>query len=152
MDSGLRWREHIRGLKVRTSKYMNILKWLYGRSWGIDSLQAINFINATIVAQLMWRAMWYINVAKSYVKQIESIIISAYKIALGLPRNSSNRAGWKFSNQLSFGARVAKICDDYLCKASVLGKGRILNKSKFLWEQFSAGKVSSKKVPFLISR
>jgi len=53
MDSGLRWREHIRSLKVRTSKYMNILKWLCGRTWGIDPLQAINFVNATIVAQLM---------------------------------------------------------------------------------------------------
>jgi len=54
MDSGMRWTEHIRTLKIKTTKYMNILKWLSGRSWGIDPLQAINFINATIVAQLMW--------------------------------------------------------------------------------------------------
>jgi len=152
MDSGLRWREHIRNLKVRTSKYMNILKWLYGRSWGIDPLQAINFVNATILAQLMWGAMWYINAAKSYLKQIDGIIISAYKLAMSLPRNSSNRVAWKLSNQPSFGARVAKKCDDYLCRASVLGKGKILNKSKFLWEQFSAGRVSYRKMPYLITR
>jgi len=61
-------------------------------------LQAVNFINATIVAQLMWGAMWYINAAKGYLKRIKSIIISAYKVALGLPRNSANKAGWKFSD------------------------------------------------------
>jgi len=70
---------------------------------------------------------------------------------MGLPRNSSNRVAWKLSNQPSFGARVAKKCDD-LCRASVLGKGKILNKSKFLWEQFSAGRVSCRKMPYLITR
>jgi len=44
------------------------------------------------------------------------------------------------------------MCDDYLCRAHVLGKGRILNKSKFLWEQFSAGRVAGRKIPFFISR
>jgi len=47
LDSGLRWLEHIKMLKVKSSKYLNILKWLSGRTWGIDSLQAISFINAT---------------------------------------------------------------------------------------------------------
>jgi len=31
MDSGLSWQDHIRDLKIKTSKYMNILKWLSGR-------------------------------------------------------------------------------------------------------------------------
>jgi len=53
MDSEMRWTEHIRTLKIKTAKYTNILKWLSGRSWGIDPVQALNFINATIVAQLM---------------------------------------------------------------------------------------------------
>jgi len=84
-------------LKVKSSKYLNIFKWLSGRTWGINPLQAISFINAIIVAQLMWGAIWYVNAAKSNLKQIDSIIVSAYKIALGLPRNSSNMVCWKFS-------------------------------------------------------
>jgi len=152
MDCGLRWNDHIRELRNKVSKYMNILKWLAGRSWGIDPLQAINFINATIVAQCMWGSFWFINAAKGYLKQIESIISSSYKVALGLPRNSSNKVCWKFTNQPSFGTRVARACDKYLCKVSVLSKGEILNKSRFIWDQFYTGKISSKKVPFLVSR
>jgi len=72
----------------------------------IDPLQAISFINATIVAQLLWGAIWYVNAAKSNLKQIDSIIASAYKIALGLPRNSSNMVCWKFSNHPFFNSRV----------------------------------------------
>jgi len=101
LDSGLRWLDHINMLKVKSSKYLNILKWLSGRSWGIDPLQSISFINATIVAQLSWGAIWYINAAKSNLKKIDSIIASAYKIALGLPKNSSNMVCWKFSHQSS---------------------------------------------------
>jgi len=50
LDSGLRWGDHIKEIKLKTAKYKNILKWLLGRSWGIDPLQAIVFVNATIVA------------------------------------------------------------------------------------------------------
>jgi len=125
------------------------LKWLTSRSWGIDPLQALNFINATIVAQLMWGATWFINAAKSNLKQIESIIAASYKVALGLPRNSSNKVCWKFSSQPSFDLRVAKSCDKHLCKAAALCKGRILNKIKFLWEQYNSGRSLEKNVPCL---
>jgi len=36
LDHGLRWSDHIKEIKVKISKYKNILKWLMGRSWGID--------------------------------------------------------------------------------------------------------------------
>jgi len=38
LDSGFRWLEHIKMLKVKSSKYLNIFKWLSGRTWGIDPL------------------------------------------------------------------------------------------------------------------
>jgi len=60
LDVGLRWREHILYIKNKTSKYLNILKWLMGRSWGIDPLQAVNFVKATILAQILWGSMWYV--------------------------------------------------------------------------------------------
>jgi len=48
-------------LKARASKYINILKWLVGGSWGISPSHACNFANVTIVAQLLWGAGWFIN-------------------------------------------------------------------------------------------
>jgi len=74
-----------------------------------------------------------LNAAKSYLKQIDSIIVSAYKVALGLPKNFSNKVCWKFSNKTSFRTKVVQVCDKYLCKSTALGKGRILNKIKFIW-------------------
>jgi len=65
LDNGLRWLDHLRALRIKSSKYLNILKWLTDRTWGIDPLQVISFINATIVAQLLWGATGYINASKT---------------------------------------------------------------------------------------
>jgi len=81
-----------------------------------------------------------------------NIIVSAYKVALGLPRNSPNKVCWKFSNQTSFGTKVVQVCDKYLCKSAALDKGRILNKTKFIWDQFNSDKVSINNIPLLVFR
>jgi len=81
----------IKFLKTKIFIYSNILKWLIGCNWGIDSLQALNFVNATIIAQLMWGSMWYLNAADSNVKLIESVIVSTFKLIFSLLKNSSNK-------------------------------------------------------------
>jgi len=152
LDSGLRWLEHIKEIKLKSAKFKNVLKWFMGRSWGIDTLQAIIFVNATIVAQLSWGATWFINAANSHIKHIDNIISSSYKLALGLPKKSANIVCWKFSNQHTFRAKVIQTCDRYLCKAFILGKNKIINKIKFIWDQYKAGKISKSKVPLLVTR
>jgi len=117
LDTGLRWREHITYLKSKTAKYMNILKWLMGRCWGIYPLQAINFVNATILAQLLWGSMWYVNAAKNNLKMLDSILNSAYKFVLGLPKNSANRVCWSLLDFRSLGRMITKICDNCICRA-----------------------------------
>jgi len=100
----------------------------------------------------MWGVIWYVNAAKSNLKQIGSIIVSAYKIALGLPRNSSNMVCWKFSNQPFFNSRVIQCCDRFLCRASQLCKARITNKIKYLHNLYNSGRIAPRNVPLLISR
>lgn len=45
-------------LRSRVTTFTNILKWIAGRFWGTDAIFCINFINATIGAQLEWKAIW----------------------------------------------------------------------------------------------
>jgi len=96
--------------------------------------------------------MWYINSSKSNLKQIDSMIASAYKIALGLPKNFSNKVCWKYSNQPSFTCRVMQSCDRYLCRSFQLGKDRIINKIKFVCDALNSGKLSPRNTPFILSR
>jgi len=63
-------------------------------SWGISSLQAINFANVTIIAQLLWGAAWYVNASNSHFKALDSIAISAYKIAMIPEIGDLNKTCW----------------------------------------------------------
>jgi len=80
LDTRLRRMEHIKFLRSRSAKYINILKWLVGKGWDISPSQVIfSFANTTIIAQLLWGTFWFIT--------------SAYKVALSLPRSASNKTG-----------------------------------------------------------
>jgi len=91
-----------------------------GRSWGIDPLQAINFVNATILAQLSWGSMWYVNAAKNNLKILDSILVSAYKFVLGLPKNSANKVYWSFLSLLSLSRIITKISENLYAGVSVM--------------------------------
>jgi len=152
LDSGLRWRDHIGFVRARTSKYVNILKWLVGRSWGISPLQAINFVNATIVAQLLWGAAWFVDASDSRFKVLDSIVISAYKIAMSLPRSASNKSCWAFSTQPTLKRRIHFLCDLFILKAVQLNKSIIINKIKNINNIFAVRSIQEARLPFIIRR
>jgi len=74
LNSKLRWLNHIKFLRARSSKYINILKWLIGKEWGISPSQAINFVNATVV-QFLWESTWFINASNTNFRILENITI-----------------------------------------------------------------------------
>jgi len=122
LNARLRWTKHINFLRTRSSKYVNILKWLVGRCWDISSLQAINFANATILAQLLWNAVYYTNASNSHFRVLDSIAVSAYKIALSLPRSASNKTCWALSAQPTFKRKITILCDKFILKSIQLKK------------------------------
>jgi len=61
LDPKLEWVDYINFLRSRFSKYINILKWLVSRGWGFSLSQAINFVNAIIISQLLWGSAWFIT-------------------------------------------------------------------------------------------
>jgi len=116
LDAGLRWKEHISFIKTR-AKYVNILKWLRDRTWGIDPLQSMNFVNATILAQLSWGSLWYMNAAKTVLKTLDSLLTSVYKFVLGLPKGSANTVCWSLLNLPSLNKIITKKSDGFICRA-----------------------------------
>ncbi|XP_036147182.1 uncharacterized protein LOC118647082 [Monomorium pharaonis] len=152
MDSGLRWNSHITYVKDKTGKFINILKWIAGSTWGISPTWCINFVNATVRAQIEWGSFWYVNSAGTYFSRIERLLALAYKIALGIPRFSPNRVVWKFSNQVSIRRRIAQLCDKYVCKTIQLRKTRIINKLKFLTIFVQSRNIAPRNIPYILSR
>ncbi|XP_077276971.1 uncharacterized protein LOC143905419 [Temnothorax americanus] len=152
MDRGLRWKEHISSLRTKSFIFVNILKWLAGRSWGISPILAINFINATLGAICEWGSMWYISAARSYLGTVESLLCSAYKVALNIPKSSSNRVCWVFSGQRSFIRRISYKCDKYLGRSIQLRNNKMINKVANLHWLNNRQNTAPSNVPFIVSR
>ncbi|XP_036141245.1 uncharacterized protein LOC118645052 [Monomorium pharaonis] len=154
LDEGLRWKNHIQSLRVKTMKYNNILKWLAGSSWGVNLRQSLSFANATIRlgAQLDWGSMWFINAACSNIKVLERILCNAFKIAIGLPRSTPNRVAWKFSNQNCLLNRISAKTDKYMCKLIQLKSNAIINKIKNFHTVTQVKQIAKRNIPFIVKR
>ncbi|XP_036142787.1 uncharacterized protein LOC118645566 [Monomorium pharaonis] len=157
LDEGLRWRNHIQSLRVKTLKYNNILKWLAGSSWGINLRQSLSFANATIGAQLEehwrdWGSMWFISAACSNVRVLDKILCNAFKIAIGLPRSTPNRVAWRFSNQKCLMNRISLKTDKYMCKLIQLKSNAIINKIKNFHTVTQTKQIAKRNIPFIVKR
>jgi len=128
------------------------VKWLAEKERGISLSQAINFVNSTVVAQLLWGSAWFINASNNNFRIVESITISAYKVAMSLPRNTSNKVCWAISAQPSIKRRITMMCDKFIFKTIQLKKPIISNRIKSIGYASNARKISKRNIPFLILR
>jgi len=68
--------------------------------------------------------MWYVNAAKNNLKILDSILVSAYKFVLGLPKNSANKVYWSLLSLLSLSRIITKISENlYAGRISYIGIG-----------------------------
>jgi len=126
---------------------------LASREWGITPSQAINFANITVIAQLLWGSVWFINAFNTNFKILESITVSAYKVAMGLPGAASNKTSWAISAQPSIKRRISNMCNKFIFKAIQLKKVIIIiNRIQNFNHLIKSRRVPKHNILFLILR
>jgi len=138
-------------LKDKSKKYksLNELPVEIGRG-GIDASQAINFINAIVVAQLLWGSM-YILIQLKPIRVFWKILLFYHiKLLLVYPEIHQIKCPGLFLTR--FRKRVTMKSDYFIYKAVQFCKGRIINKITNLIDILYKKHVASRNVPFLISR
>ena len=53
----------------------------------------IIFINVILVSQLEWGSFWFMSAANTHLSIINSLLCSAYKMAMGLPKSVASKVG-----------------------------------------------------------
>lgn len=152
LDVNLRWMEHINKLKSKANVYLNVLKWIAGSSWGVGPSACYRFVNVTIAAQLEWGANWYTSASKTNVRKVDNILGMAFRVALGLPRNSSTWVGWQISNQCSIEHRTALKTNKFISKVIQLKQNSIKNKLDNVKRIVEEKCKAKRNIPFIIKR
>ncbi|GFY52534.1 RNase H domain-containing protein [Trichonephila inaurata madagascariensis] len=84
----LRFHRHLKDLKIRSAKTLNILKVLANTRWGADRTSLLRLYRALIRSKLNYGSVVYSSACKSLLKILDSVHHQALRLCLGAFRTS----------------------------------------------------------------
>ncbi|GFW36022.1 putative RNA-directed DNA polymerase from transposon BS [Trichonephila clavipes] len=87
-DQSLRFHRHLKDLKIRSAKALNILKVLANTRWGADRTSLVRLYRALIRSKLDYGSVVYSSACKSLLKILEPVYHQALRLCLEAFRTS----------------------------------------------------------------
>ena len=88
LDSSLTFNEHIKNLKIKVTKSLNILKIVSGHSWGADETSLLKLYNCLCKSKLNYASQIYSSASKTSLKMLDVVHNQALRICTGTFRTS----------------------------------------------------------------
>lgn len=83
MDVKLNWKPHIDLLTIKSNKYLNIMKMICNKHWGMSPTIALNYYKATIRATLDFGSIFYSQSCNSKLLPLNKTQNQALRLAMG---------------------------------------------------------------------
>ena len=115
-DKRLTFQSHIRDLKTRCLKSLNVLKVVSNTDWGADSKVLLRLYQALVRSKLDYGCIVYGSAAKSRLKDLDTIHNSGLRISLGAFRTSPIQSLYTEAGETSLDLRRLKLSLNYVCK------------------------------------
>ncbi|GFR05266.1 putative rna-directed dna polymerase from mobile element jockey-like protein [Trichonephila clavata] len=87
-DQSLRFHRHLKDLKIRSAKVLNILKVLANTRWGADRTSLLRLYRALIRSKLDYGSVVYSSACKSLLKILDPVHHQGLRLCLGAFRTS----------------------------------------------------------------
>jgi len=88
LDTKLTWLHHIKNLRIKCLKKLNILKFLSGVTWGGDRQTLLHLHKSLIISKIDYGAEIYGGACQTYLKMLDSVHALGIRIATGAFRTS----------------------------------------------------------------
>ena len=115
-DKRLTFHSHIRDLKTRCLKSLNVLKVVSHTDWGADSKVLLRLYQALVRSKLDYGCIVYGSATKSRLKELDPIHNSGLRISLGAFRTSPIPSLYTEAGETSLELRRLKLSLNYVCK------------------------------------
>ena len=115
-DKKLNFKSHIKDLKTRCQKSLNVLKVVSHTDWGADSKVLLRIYQALVRSKLDYGCIVYGSATKSYLKELDVIHNSGLRISLGAFRTSPIPSLYTEAGETSLELRRLKLSLNYVCK------------------------------------
>ena len=104
---------HIRALKARCLKALDVLKVLAAMEWGADSTVLLQLYRALVRSKLDYGSIVYGSTRKSYVKHLEPFHHQGLRLSLGVFRTSPIQSLYEKAREPSLENRRLKLSLQY---------------------------------------
>jgi len=115
-DNKLSFLPHIKHLKTKCLKALNLLKSVSGTKWGGDQKTLLILYRALIRSKLDYGSVIYGSARKSYLKQLQTIHHQGLRLALGAFRTSPVPSLYVEADETSLSERQIKLSLQYITK------------------------------------
>lgn len=115
-DSKLSFLPHIKLLKSRCLKALDILKMVSSTDWGADTSILLNLYRSLVRSKLDYGSIVYGSAKKSYLKILDAVHHQGLRLCLGAFRTSPIESLYAEANEPSLGDRRLKLGLQYVSK------------------------------------
>ena len=126
-DKKLSFIPHIKALKAKCLKALDILKVLSNTNWGGDRSVLLNLYRSLVRSKLDYGSIVYGSARKSYLKCLDTIHHQGLRLALGAFRTSPVESLYAESNEPSLYTRREKLSLQYTTKLAANPKNPAYN-------------------------
>ena len=115
-DSRLSFIPHLRALKTRAQKALNLIKVVAARGWGADRLAKLTLYRALVRSKLDYGSMVYGSARPSYLKMIEPVQNQGLRLCLNAFRTTPIGSLHVEANELPLDLRRLQLAMQYAVK------------------------------------
>ena len=115
-DSKLNFLPHIKALKLRCLKALNVIKAVANTDWGADCSVLLQLYRSLVRSKLDYGSIVYGSAPKSYLKQLNTVHHQGLRLCLGAFRTSPVESLYVAANEPSLENRRIKLSLQYVVK------------------------------------
>ncbi|GFV82471.1 RNA-directed DNA polymerase from mobile element jockey [Trichonephila clavipes] len=115
-DQSLRFHRHLKDLKIRSAKALNILKVLANTRWGADRTSLLRLYGALIRSKLDYGSVVYSSACKSLLKILDPVHHQALRLCLGAFHTSPVESLYAEAYEPPLDLRRKYLCLNYFMK------------------------------------
>lgn len=116
LERKLNWTNHIEHAVSKSAKYINMMKSVCNKHWGMDPKIALTFYRATIRSTLDFGSIFYVNSAKSKLQRVHTTQSKAIRVAMGYLNSTPIDVMLQESREMSIVNRAQLLVDRFVLK------------------------------------
>lgn len=150
LEQKLNWSNHIELVTTKISKYINILKSVCNKHWGMDPQTALTFYRATVRSTLDFGAIFYVNSAQLKLAKVHTAQSKAIRIAMGYLNSTPIDNMLQESREKSMKNRAHLLIDRFVLKTISIQSETLQKLNNFTILHLASKKLKHRPSPPLV--